>query len=127
MKKVKLIKLLEDIPGNPDILLWNGYVQDWMPINPKIVRQLLVKESFEHYCESVRIEECIDKKDWSQLLSEETVEQLKQSYKEFDWEFNNFITQELLDTKEYFSKPVYFLQSKPRGISTFDRLGAISY
>jgi hypothetical protein len=127
MKKVKLIKLLEDIPGNPDILLWNGYVQDWVPIDPKLVRQLLVKESFEHYCESYRLEKCVERKEWDYQLSEEKIEQLKQGYKKFDWEFNNYVTQEMLDNKDYFSKPIYFIQSKPRGVETFDRLGAIAY
>lgn len=33
MRKNKLIELLNEIDGNPEIVTWNGYVGDWMPFN----------------------------------------------------------------------------------------------
>jgi len=32
MKKNQLIEQLQKIKGNPEIKMWNGYVDDWMNI-----------------------------------------------------------------------------------------------
>ena len=127
MKKTKLIKLLQDIPGNPDILLWNGYVQDWVGIDPAVIKGYLVKKTLEYYSESVRIEECIDRKDWKHQLSEDTKIELAKYHRTFPWEYNEWVTQDSIDANHYKGKRVYFLQNKRRGIKTFDRGGGIEY
>lgn len=47
MKKNDLIKLLQEQPGNPDVVLWNGYVGDYMGISKEFVELVLVKETVE--------------------------------------------------------------------------------
>lgn len=32
MRKSKLIELLTAMPGNPEILVWNGLTEDWMKV-----------------------------------------------------------------------------------------------
>lgn len=32
MRKNKLIEILQSMSGNPEIVMWNGYVGDFMPI-----------------------------------------------------------------------------------------------
>ena len=32
MRKNQLIKLLQEIKGNPEVMVWNGFVDDYMPI-----------------------------------------------------------------------------------------------
>jgi hypothetical protein len=43
MRKNDLIKLLQEIDGNPEVSLWNGFVGDWMPISKEIEVIELVK------------------------------------------------------------------------------------
>jgi len=33
MKKSKLIEMLNSLPGDPDVLLWNGWVDDWQDLS----------------------------------------------------------------------------------------------
>lgn len=60
MKKNKLIELLQTIEGNPDIYLWNGFVGDWVDIDPNFVEDYLVKESVEHKFNCLKMEWCRD-------------------------------------------------------------------
>ncbi len=51
MKKSKLLELINSIEGDPDILLWNGYVEDWSEERAfldisGLVKADLVKNSF---------------------------------------------------------------------------------
>lgn len=46
MKKNKLIELLQNINGNPDIVIWNGLTEDYHHIN-KIELVYLYKQSKE--------------------------------------------------------------------------------
>ena len=61
MRKNDLIKLLQAIEGNPDIVLWNGIVGDYQNISTKLVEGELYKQTFEDYFESFRKERCVKK------------------------------------------------------------------
>lgn len=127
MKKNKLIELLSAIPGNPDVVLWNGMAGDWMDIG-KLVEGDLVKQTFPHYAEMCRIEDCIDAKDWSIKFSDEKLKELEQQWRRnVNWEYNQYVTLEDAMNKRYSMKKVYFIDAKPRGVKTFDRTGDISY
>lgn len=127
MKKNDLIGLLSAIPGNPDIKLWNGMVGDWMDIDKQLVPADLVKQTFEHYAEMVRVERCIDLKNWDIKLSDEEIAELRQCYKKFDWECNEYVDEEDIKKKRYRRKNIFYINAKRRGQSTWDRLGDISY
>ena len=44
-----------------------------------------------------------------------------------DWECNEFVTQEDIETGRYMEKPVVYINAKKRGVSTWERLGNIHY
>jgi hypothetical protein len=128
MKKSKLIEMLNAIPGNPDIKLWNGMVGDWMEIDPKLIEQVLVKQTLEHWLEMCRYQDRRDKKDPDyQMPPEEIAELTKRYSKLHQWEMNPFVTLEDVENKRYRAKNVLIMQAKSRGVKTFDRMGDISY
>lgn len=91
MRKNDLIKKLQGIKGNPEVMLWNGIVQDYMPIKG-LVQQELVKESKEHYLEMCRLELFRDLKDWTYQLPEQVKERLGKYYSKFGYEANEYVT-----------------------------------
>jgi len=46
MKKSALIALLNTVKGNPEIKIYNGFVDDWMNISPEIME--LWDEKFDY-------------------------------------------------------------------------------
>jgi hypothetical protein len=126
MKKNKLIDILNKIEGNPDIYLWNGYVGDWMDIG-NISESDLVKQTFDYYVESVRLEEAIDKKDFTHTLSKNDIFDLSKSYKKFEYEVDQYVSLEDIQKKRYKKKRVVFIDAKPRVKFSFDRLGYMEY
>ena len=127
MRKNDLIKKLQAIKGNPEIILWNGMVGDWMPVG-NLVESYLVKQTQPYYIESCRLEDCSEKKDYTIKYSEEEIECLKKNYKKIiDWECINYVTQEDINKGRYTQKPVVYIDAKRRGVKGFDRAGEYSY
>lgn len=127
MRKNDLIKQLQEIKGNPEVALWNGFVGDYMHID-KPMQSELVKMHKDYWIESVRLEGCRDRKDWSYQLPEAEIKELERRHKtEIQWEMNEYVDEEDIAKKRYTKKSVVFLQAKKRGISTFDRAGSIEY
>lgn len=128
MKKSKLIEMLNKIDGNPDIKLWNGFVSDWVEINPTLVPTDLVKQTLAHYLEMCRLEECHDRKDWDYQMPAEEVAQLEKMYtKVCKWEINPYVTQKDIDAKRYSVKTVQIMQAKIKGENAWDRIGDMKY
>ncbi|UNY40408.1 hypothetical protein KLEP7_gp71 [Pseudaeromonas phage vB_PpeM_ KLEP7] len=46
MRKNQLIKLLQEIKGNPEVMVWNGLVDDYMPLG-SVDTNILYKQSIE--------------------------------------------------------------------------------
>lgn len=127
MRKNDLIKLLQDIKGNPEVLLWNGMVGDFMHID-KPVEGDLVKMQKKYYLESLANEERIDRKDWSYNPSAQDIKKWEGYYRKNEtWQHHPWVCQEDIDAKRYKSKRVLYLQAKLRGVTTYDRLGGMSY
>lgn len=127
MRKNDLIKQLQEIKGNPEVVLWNGYVGDYMHID-NIIPSDLVKITKEYWIRSVLNEECIDRKDWNYQLPEQEVKELERRHRtEIQWELNEYVSEEDIVNKQYKKKSVVFIQPKKRGVSTFDRAGTIEY
>ena len=128
MRKNKLIELLTSIKGNPDILLWNGMVGDWMDIDNKPVETSLVKSSFENHLLRCEYEDKRDRNDYEFKYSQEDIADIKKSYnKHYKWECNQFVTDKDISSGDYKEKKVFILNAKKRGVSTFDRFGNIDY
>lgn len=130
MKKNDLIKMLQNIKGNPEIILWNSSVGDYNKIK-KIHKTHLYKECRSFVTDIIF---CEMKKENPTLSNEEirskiTKEEIDECMKNRDWEFaNHFYNQEKM--KWVYGKnkrTVVLVEPKKRNIETFDRLGKIKY
>jgi len=127
VKKSELLKLLEDVPDNGDVLLWNGMVGDWMDIQ-RIAPSRMVKMTQQKMVELCRLEKCQDHRDWSYQLTAEEVADAKSAWRSnYKWEFNDYVTEDRIKAGDYKAKTVYLIDAKPRGETTWDHLGNISY
>lgn len=128
MRKDKLIEMLSKIDGNPDIYLWNGFVEDWVDISPELFETTLVRMSLDSVYGACDFEKKKKLNDWGECLSDEEKEDIKKSYaKNHVWEHNLYVTGEDISSGHYKSKRVFFLTAKHKGTSTWDRLGTINY
>lgn len=128
MKKDKLIEMLSKIEGNPDILLWNGYVGDYQDISTKVTETSLVKMTFESYLKLVEYEERRERNDFTYALTEEQKTNTKKCYNEnTEWEFNQWVKQEHIEKKMYKEKTVYLMQPKLRGKNDMHRASSLEY
>ena len=127
MKKNDLIKLLNTIEWNPDVVLWNGFVGDYQDISKELVKGELVKISLDWYLESCRMERCLYEKDWQYQLTQDEISKYKSYYKKFKYEQNNYVTEEDIRSKRYRVKKVIYLDPKPSNKTYFDRLGSVNY
>lgn len=121
MKKNKLIELLQAIKGNPDILFYNGFAEDWQEIIPKLNEQILFKESLPHYLESVRQEQALKSNNSCYELSEAFKSKLCKQYSKPSnrYNFNDFITKDDVKSGAWLQKRVFFLEFKARGLKKF--------
>ena len=127
MRKNDLIKLLQGLKGNPEIGVWNGYVEDFMVVG-ELIETNLVKKTFDFYQKGVTLQEKCKTGDLSYVMSDQGIQDLKGMYNTYiDWEMNEYVGQEDVDEKRYSKKRMVLIQPKVRGKSTFDRSGRISY
>lgn len=126
MKKNELIAILENIKGNPEIKLWNGFVSDWQDIDKIPVSIDIFKHSLESHINTARMSGYSYRKSPRDLSAEE-VKELKKGWKHINYEINEFVTKEDVKLKRYKRKKIVLLQPKIKGISTFDRLGDVNY
>lgn len=119
MRKNDLIKLLNALPGNPEVVLWNGFVDDFHHINREIVEVTLVKHSKDFLRWRCRRPDAPE-------LSEEECDK---AFKEQEWDFpNRFASAEQFsDWYGKHRKRVYALNGNLRGKSCWDRQGTMSY
>jgi hypothetical protein len=130
MRKADLIKLLESIDGNPEIKLWNGYASDYMDIDKELVPTYLSKMTFEFFLEMCRLEHCMDtgadRKTYT--FTHDEIVELRRNYKEhYNWEYDQYVTDEDIAKKKYTKKNIVIINAKTRGVKTFDRIGALEY
>lgn len=127
MKKNDLIELLNGIKGNPDIVLWNGMVGDYMHIKG-LEEGDLVKQSFAHYENMCEFDLCRKANSFDYTPTPEESAQVKVDYRRYiDWQTNPYVTTEDIKTKRYIKKRVVYIEAKLRGFKTFDRSGSIEY
>jgi hypothetical protein len=127
LRKNDLIKLLQGIKGNPEVMLWNGYAGDYQHIKGLQYSEL-TKQTKEGYLERIRLGRCIDLKDWNFQFSSEELKELEESYKKYiEWEYNEFVTEEDVKEGRYKVKNVWYITSKTRGKTSFDRYQSLEY
>jgi hypothetical protein len=129
MKKNKLIEILQNIKGNPDIKVWNGYAEDWQ--NFDLIEQELVKETEEFIRSRIEADWKVTNK--NEIIPEEVQKELDKiitrQLKAREWEFANPYVSGERDKIWYGKnrKKVFLINAKARGKTTFDRLGDIDY
>lgn len=116
MKKNKLIELLENIPGNPDVVFWNGYVEDWQNIDSdlqihEMKRDILDKSKYKIILEQEAIE-------YNKVIkTDEEFEQWYKNNKYSDWKINNVYHNPCAKIQK---KKVVVLQVNERGKKDFN-------
>lgn len=128
MKKNKLIELLQQIEGNPEIVIWNGYVDDYMNISTDVEKITLVKETKSFIYESLVGQWCSENKtfDVPEEVSAKLKQQSEQLFKERSWDFpNNYVTEEEFE-RWYGNKTLtkYVLAPKLRGKTSIGLVSA---
>ncbi len=130
MKKNQLIEQLQKIKGNPEIKMWNGYVEDWM--NIQLCEQEFVKESEDFIRWSIEMDWKERNQKWeipeeAQIRIEEVI---KERLKDRQWELPNQYLQTKEDAELWYGKnkkKFVLINGKTRGKSIEDRLGKVSY
>jgi hypothetical protein len=132
VKKDKLIALLQQIDGNPDIYLWNGFVDDWVDIEPSLVKTEFVKHSKSHVAGLIRFQ-YMQQVGTFELTEQQEVEVSKivensynKHYKAWDLP-NRYVSDEQF--KQWYDKKkvVYLINTKTKGVTYSDRIGDMSY
>ena len=124
MRKNQLIEILKNIKGNPEIMIWNGLVEDVQPIGKEVVECKLYKLSFECYKERVNLQRVYQ--DNLPELSDDELKLLYKKHKVGQYEAYNYYPPDDND-KAYDKKTVFVLEPKVTGKTHFDRLGTIAY
>lgn len=124
MRKNQLIEILKNIKGNPEIMIWNGLVEDVQPIAKEVVECKLYKLSFEGYKERVNLQR-VYRENLPELLDDE-LKALYKKHKIGQYEAFNYYAPDDND-KAYNKKTVFVLEPKVTGKTHFDRLGTITY
>ncbi len=132
MKKDKLIALLQEIDGNPDIYLWNGFVDDWVDIESSLVKTEFVKHSKSHVAGLIRFQ-YMQQVGTFELTEQQEVKvsaivenSYNKHYKAWDLP-NRFVNDEQF--KQWYDKKkvVYLMNTKTKGVTYSDRIGDMSY
>lgn len=118
--------MLQEIKGDPDIFLWNGFVSDWVDID-KLVESSLVRLSFDAYVRGIYFDIMTDQNDPDFKLSEDEIKKLKLKHRKHEWQFNQFVTEDDIERELYNEKRVVIVEPKIKNKNSFDRLGKISY
>ncbi len=120
MKKSKLIELLAAMPGDPDVLFYNGFVDDWQDFvleeadlvkyKPSYTKRMVVLDGFLKRGEP--------------YPDEETIKALMKDVKgpRETWGFNDYATKET-----HTMKSVVLICGKRKGVTSYDRLGCMEY
>jgi hypothetical protein len=131
MKKNDLIKLLQGVEGNPDVVIWNGLVEDIMPISKEYEIVELVKENKDHYYQMLFMERArsLNTMELPQHVIDDVKKRAEKMYKCGTYDFPNpFLAEEKYD--EWYCKrrkKAIILQPSLTGKKYWDRTGVIKY
>lgn len=137
MRKNDLIKMLESIKGNPEIMLWSHLVGDVIPISSKMEEVELYKDSLEYkqkvyeneYILSLKNGELTDLPDETEF--HEKLKSLRQeaeaAYKKEKYEYRLYMNEKLIKSGTLKKKKVVVMQPRIVGKSSWDRFGEIKY
>ena len=123
MRKNKLIEILEGINGNPEVVIWNGYVGDYNHIGSDVELIELVKNSREF------LETSINHQRSSEGMGPISDSEMSDIMRSQEWDLPNMYVADSDMVRWYGKrrKRIVVLELAPRGKESFDRLGKIYY
>lgn len=107
-----MIRMLEGIKGNPEIVVWNGFVEDVQHINKELVPIELHKLTFEGYKERVNLERQL--RDKLEPLPDEELADFYKRHSIGQWECFTYYPPDKGD-RAYKAKTVYVIEPKSSG------------
>lgn len=128
MKKNDIISRLQEMPGNPEVVFFNGATGYHHSVSKNIEEDVFVKYSEEHIFLKLQFKEMKSRNSFDDLPEEVLNflrEKAKKIVKETVWEVPN-PHHKKEDYKEFFGKnqkKVIVFNLLPKGIAGFDRLG----
>ena len=136
MKKKYLIKLLEGVSDDAEVLIWNGNVEDFQDISTCPENVVLTRSSLSRWYSLLKYEfmKNLSRVEGGWVLLDK--DQKKQCYdkakkmyrKTLEDSMKGFTYSPYKDTfRGEESKEAIFLHTTSRGLETFDRLGSVSY
>lgn len=120
MRKNDLIKKLQALDGNPEVMLWNGFVGDFVHIG-EVGQSWLVKQTRSSWMAQIMHQEQVTDADGEYL------QELKSLYDKIEYGVNRYVTQEDIRNGLYKKKVIAYIDAKPAGKSSSDRCGSIDY
>ena len=123
MRKNQLIELLQKVKGNPEIVMWNGYVEDFQPLENKLYPTTLFKTTFEYFKSTFNLERV---QRGLSPLSENEVKKIYDVQGRHDWELYSYYPPNV-DDKRYRKKTVIMLEPKLRGLGSIGRDTTLDY
>jgi len=124
MKKNDLIKLLQSIEGNPNILIYNGFVEDYQDLDKEYIEDTLYKYDKTFIRNIINME-----RTHHGVLSNISDKEFDIRWKKEDWDFKNeFFGEENIKTRYGKNKKkVVLFNLKSRNKKVWDRMGSIEY
>jgi hypothetical protein len=131
MRVKQLIEYLLTVKGNPEIHLWNGLVEDVVPLDPKgLFTDKLYKASLEHITTGLKMDLMYNTKTFNITPDQQVKIDIKAIAILKDSKFetpNQFVAEEEYPRWYGRSKNILVLQPVIAGKQSYDRLGTISY
>ena len=121
MRKNDLIKLLQEIKGNPEVMLWNGFVGDFQAIG-EVQPYVLVKQTRDYYVRLLKAEERR-----TEDYSKQEMQEINTAYRKTPYEVNEYVTARDIEEGKYKYKTIVAVSAKLSGKSCWDRIGTINY
>ena len=122
MRKNELIKILEGISGNPQVVIWNGYVGDYNNISSDVESIELVKNSREF------LEAAINHQRSSEGLGPISDSEMSDIMRSQEWDLPNSVADS--DMERWYGKRrkrIVVLEPVARGKESYGRPGTICY
>lgn len=137
MRKNDLIKMLESIKGNPEIMLWSHLVGDVIPISSKMEEVDLYKDSLEYKQRVYENEYILFLKNGGLTDLPDTTEfheklkslrqEAKAAYKKEKYEYRLYMNEKLIKSGTLKKKKVVVIQPRIVGKTFWNRAGDIDY
>lgn len=126
MRKNELITLLESVKGNPEVMVWNGLVEDFQPLAKTLNSTQLQKLTLKGYKEHVNWQM---QKEGGLPFDDNKIAEMYKAHNIGEWQHFAYYPPSEADVKDgfYKSKTIYVLEPKLAGKTYTDRLGSIDY